>query len=66
MKGPVRKNVLAALNIKVRHVDVAPGEEEWIRICFKVVYPPALDRKSLIGELYGLDAVRLTEEDDAI
>ena len=59
-------NVLAALNVKVRHVDVAAGDEEWTRICFKVVYPPALDRKSLIGELYGLDDVRLTEEDDDV
>ena len=57
-------NVLAALNIRIRHIHVEPGEEEVTQAYFRVTLPQGLNRKTLVGELARLDGVRVTEEDE--
>ena len=55
-------NVIAALNIKIKHINMDPGEEEFTRAYFKVVFPPGMDKKTLIDELTRLDGVEVLDE----
>ncbi len=56
-------NVLAALNIKVKDINVTSGDGEYTQAYFKVVLPPGMNSKAIIGELSRVQGVRMLDDD---
>jgi putative Mg2+ transporter-C (MgtC) family protein len=56
-------NVLAALNVKIRDINITSGDNEYTQAYFKVELPHGLDKKTVSGELSMLNGVKIMDDD---